>query len=153
MSGLGRWIPGLFLRPQRSVAGRSDRPPSAPARAWADEDLQRWYRRLNRELFGGELPDLPVRFASDLEGILGKAYFVVLQDGRLEPTRISLSRRHPWSARFLRKVLVHEMVHVWSYEVLGEAGHGPRFWGKLEQLGYPPWHTWPDAGPHERAVD
>ena len=66
----------------------------------------------------------------------------------LEPLKIDL--RHPMvSTRLLRKTMVHEMCHLWVYLEHRERGHGPLFWKKMAECGYPDGHQFPDAKPDE----
>ena len=117
-----------------------------------DRALQERFERLNHVLFRGELAPLPVRFEAGMGRSLGKAFYIIESGGRLRPTRIAIRREHRWTERFLRKVLVHEMTHVWAYAHHNETGHGRRFWEMMTALGYGRGHAWADAGPHERDV-
>jgi len=110
------------------------------------------YNQLNSELFNDELPMIEVKMNGRLKKTLGKAYYVIDSGGNLRPTRIEIKKNHRWSARFLRKVMTHEMCHIWSYHFYNEKGHGPRFWKKMKELGYPKTHCWSDALPCEKDI-
>jgi predicted SprT family Zn-dependent metalloprotease len=151
-AGLGRRVLSLFVTTPTPAPAAPVHRRRARTRRPTDRSLQARFRQLNRELFEGRLPALPVRLEAGLGSCLGKAYYVIERSGRLRPTRISLKQEHPWTERFLRKVLVHEMVHAWAYLTHGETGHGRQFWKKMASLGYPRGHSWRDAGQHERDV-
>ena len=110
------------------------------------------YNQLNKELFDGELPDIPVVFNNRLRRTLGKAYYRIDCGGILVPTRIELRTNHRWTDRFKRKVLTHEMCHVWAYHVFNEDGHGKMFWKKMTEVGYPKFHDWEDAKLWEKDI-
>lgn len=103
------------------------------------------YNELNEELFEGLLPNVKVVMNGRLSRTLGKAYYIIESGGKFRPTRVEIKKNHRWSPRFLRKVMTHEMCHIWAYHYHNEKGHGPRFWAKMKELGYPKTHTWPDA--------
>ena len=122
-----------------------------------DSDLQRLYNQLNTELFGGELPVVPVFWNDRLRRAYGKAFFTSTGLGQKRGTRagckatkIEMRPQHQWTNRFLRKVLTHEMCHVWAFTNYGEVGHGPMFWKQMRKVGYPQGHEWPGAPSHER---
>ena len=103
------------------------------------------YNELNNELFDGTLPKIKIVMNGRLRKHLGKAFFTVNGDGSLNPTRIEIKKNHKWSSRFLRKVMIHEMCHIWAYHFHNESGHGKKFWAKMKELGYPKTHCWDDA--------
>lgn len=109
------------------------------------ESIKALYNQLNEELFENSLPTIEVKFNSRFRKHLGKAFYVINPDGSLKPTGIEIKKDHKWSARFLRKVMTHEMCHIWAYQNFNEKGHGPRFWSKMKLLGYPKTHVWDDA--------
>ena len=111
------------------------------------------YRQLNNELFDGCLPDdLTVVYNSRLRRTLGKAFFRYEYGGEMVPTKIEIRRNHRWTNRFLRKVLIHEMCHIWAYQEHNEDGHGKHFWNKMKELGYPKTHDWDDSEHYERDI-
>ena len=114
--------------------------------------LKSLYLQLNKELFDSNLPNIPVVYNNRLRRALGKAYYRVDAGGVLVPTRIELRTNHRWTDRFKKKVLTHEMCHVWAYEFHDEDGHGKMFWEKMTELGYPKFHVWEDAKPWERDI-
>lgn len=120
-------------------------------------DLQACYDQINQELFGGELPRIPVTWNPKLRRALGKAYYTSTGLGKKRGTRancsaskIELRPKHEWTDRFLRKVLTHEMCHIWAFTEYGEVGHGSMFWKKMREVGYPQGHEWPGAASNER---
>ena len=110
------------------------------------------YVQLNIELFDSELPDIPVIGNNRLRRKLGKAFYRMDAGGVLVPTRIEMRTKHRWTDRFKRKVMIHEMCHVWAYQFHNENGHGRMFWKKMESLGYPKFHNWEDSKSWERDI-
>ena len=111
------------------------------------------YAQLNKELFDNELPKgLTVKMNGRLKRCLGKAFYIYESDGSMRPTRIEIKKNHRWTARFLRKIMTHEMVHIWAYQNHNEDGHGKFFWNKMKDLGYPKTHCWDDAKPFEKDI-
>jgi predicted SprT family Zn-dependent metalloprotease len=115
------------------------------------------YNQLNRELFDSELPDIPVIFNARLRSTLGLAYYQHDSESVVTPVKIEIRKNYQWTDRFLRKVMIHEMCHIWSYYFHNEAvsvntGHGPKFWEKMNELGYPKTHDWDDSSDYERDV-
>ena len=110
------------------------------------------YSELNQELFSGLLPSIDVKMNGRLKKTLGKAFYLIESGGKLRPTGIEIKKDHHWTPRFLRKVMTHEMCHVWAYQFHNEDEHGPKFWSKMKELGYPKTHTWPDALPFEKDI-
>ena len=114
--------------------------------------LKSLFTQINDELFDGRLPDIPVIYNNRLRRALGKAYYRVDSGGVLVPTKIELRTNHRWTDRFKRKVLTHEMCHIWAYEFHNEEGHGKMFWEKMTEVGYPKFHNWEDSQPWEQDV-
>ena len=110
------------------------------------------YHQLNQELFDGELPIIEVKMNNRLRRTLGKAYYILEEGGKFRPTKIEIKKSHRWTSRFLRKVMTHEMCHIWAYHFHNEKGHGKKFWLKMKQLGYPKTHVWQDASSFEKDV-
>tara|TARA_B100000900_G_scaffold362990_1_gene336646 strand:+ start:34 stop:501 length:468 start_codon:yes stop_codon:yes gene_type:complete len=111
------------------------------------------YQQLNNELFGGVLPcDLTVTYNSRLRRMLGKAFYRYEHGGNMVPVRIEIRSNHRWTNRFLRKVMIHEMCHIWAYQEHNEDGHGRMFWTKMRELGYPKTHDWDDSEHYERDI-
>ena len=117
-----------------------------------DTTLKSLYNQLNEELFDGRLPDIPVHYNNRLRRSLGKAFYRIDSGGILVPTSIEMKTNHRWTDRFKRKVLTHEMCHVWAYHFHNEDGHGKMFWQKMTECGYPKYHDWTDAATWERDV-
>lgn len=120
------------------------------------DSISELYRQINEELFDGTLPnDLPVVYNYRLRRTLGQAYYRYDRAGEkvnLVPTKIEIRGKHRWTARFLRKVMTHEMCHVWAYQEHNEEGHGKHFWRKMKELGYPNTHDWDDSLGCERDI-
>ena len=114
--------------------------------------LKSLYVQMNRELFLGQLPDIEVCYNNRLRRALGKAYFRIDTGGVLVPTRIELRTNHRWTDRFKRKVMAHEMCHIWAYHFHNEDGHGKMFWHMMKEIGYPKFHDFEDSKPWERDV-
>ena len=114
--------------------------------------LKSLYMQMNRELFSGQLPDIEVCYNNRLRRALGKAYFRIDAGGILVPTRIELRTNHRWTDRFKRKVMAHEMCHIWAYQFHNEDGHGKKFWQMMKDIGYPKFHDFEDSEPWERDV-
>jgi predicted SprT family Zn-dependent metalloprotease len=110
------------------------------------------YMQLNRELFDSELPDIPVVGNGRLRRTYGKAFYRIDYGGELVPTKIEMRTRHRWTDRFKRKVMTHEMCHIWAYQFHNEGGHGKMFWKKMAELGYPKFHDFQDSQPWERDI-
>ena len=108
------------------------------------------YSQLNRELFDESLPDIPVVGNNRLRRKLGRAFYRIDTGSVLVPTRIEMKTNHRWTDRFKKKVIIHEMCHVWAYHFHDEDGHGKMFWTKMEELGYPKFHDWVDSKHWER---
>ena len=110
------------------------------------------YNQINKEIFDNMLPEIPVVYNNRLRRSLGKAFYRIDAGGVFVPTKIEMRTNHRWTDRFKRKVLTHEMCHVWAYEFHNEDGHGKMFWQKMKELGYPKFHVWEDAKPWERDI-
>ena len=109
------------------------------------KSVKHLYKQLNAELFNDELPPIKVKMNGRLRKTLGKAFYMLEAGGKFRPTKIEIKKSHKWTPRFLRKVMIHEMCHIWAYHFHNEKGHGKKFWGKMKELGYPKTHCWKDA--------
>ena len=118
----------------------------------AGMSIKSLYIELNHQLFDGLLPDIPVTYNNRLRRTLGKAYYRIDSGGIFVPTLIEIRTNHRWTPRFKRKVLTHEMCHVWEYHFHNHASHGKRFWRKMTEVGYPKFHDWDDAKSWEKDV-
>jgi hypothetical protein len=90
------------------------------------ESAQHMFKFVNDLVFGGKLPDIPVRFETKLKSTAG------MFDGRNKEIR--LSRTICREKRTMLSVLVHEMCHAAEKYIDGaEPCHGPNFrkWGSL----------------------
>ena len=110
------------------------------------------YTQLNKELFDSLLPDIPVVGNNRLRRNLGKAFYRVDSGGVFVPIKIEIKTSHRWTDRFKKKVLTHEMCHVWAYHFHNEDGHGKMFWQKMSELGYPKFHDFEDSESWERDI-
>ena len=110
------------------------------------------YMQLNDELFDATLPDIPVIGNGRLRRTYGKAFYRIDFGGNFVPTKIEMRIRHRWTDRFKRKVMTHEMCHIWAYHFHNEGGHGKMFWKKMAELGYPKFHDFEDSQPWERDI-
>ena len=123
-------------------------------------DLRGMYAEYNKELFEESLPKgIPVYWNSGLRRALGKCFYTSTGKGPKRgtrkdctPTKIEMNPDWEWTARFLRKVMVHEMCHAWAYMKFGEVGHGKMFWKKMRQCGYHKGHVFNNGLPNERDV-
>ena len=100
--------------------------------------IQDQYQKLNRELFGGELPFLPCLFNSRFTRTLGRCQF---QRKGKKTVPIKIEIQAGLQEDQLRKTLIHEMCHVWAMLNHQETGHGTWFWKKMTALGYPEGHV------------
>ena len=110
------------------------------------------YNQLNKELFDEELKDIPVFYNNRLRRVLGKAAYRIDCGGLLVPLHIEIRTNHRWTPRFKRKVLTHEMCHIWAYQFHNESGHKKMFWEKMSECGYPKYHDWQDAASWEKDI-
>jgi len=110
------------------------------------------YAELNAEVFDNSLPHIEVKMNGRLRKTLGKAFYLFEPGGKMRPTRIEIKKSHRWTPRFLRKVMIHEMCHIWAYHFHNEKGHGRKFWNKMKELGYPKTHSWSDAQSFEKDI-
>jgi len=110
------------------------------------------YTQLNNELFDGILSNIQVVGNSRLRRTYGRAFCRIDTGGILVPTKIEMRTNHRWTNRFKKKVMTHEMCHIWAYQFHNENGHGKMFWKKMTELGYPKYHDWPDAASWERDI-
>ena len=110
------------------------------------DDIKKLYDEINHESFGSMLPNLPVHWVTgEITSILGMAYYRETLNGLVIPTRIEIGSEYTWTDRFLRKVMTHEMCHVWCYIEFNEVDHTSNFWRKMTELGYPPNHVFPNS--------
>lgn len=123
------------------------------------ESLEDLFDQINAEDFDGKLPRIPVRWNPGLKRALGKAHYTSAGKGKKRGTRkdcsatlIEIQSGRMWTDRFLRKVMTHEMCHVWAFTFCGEVGHGPQFWKKMRKLGYQKGHRFPGQRPGEGDV-
>lgn len=79
-------------------------------------DMKEAYKRLNKELFGGKLPDVRLKFAPLAKNFFGKYHHVYDVDGEKAKDRLitmaSVTRK---DNKQFEDTLIHEMIHVWQY--------------------------------------
>jgi len=86
------------------------------------EDCVRWFRIINRELFGGVLPNVDV---IDIRWRRGSYAFYVYDDwGDL--TTLAMNKKYK-NKQFFVEVLAHEMIHHYQYIFSGKVDHGVSF--------------------------
>lgn len=96
------------------------------------EYVERKFREFNRQMFGGRLPELPIRL-TDVGGALGKCCFMAhrLADGRMEYSNFSLeiNTRIDLPENVVEDVIIHEMIHYFiGYHNLNDtSSHGEVF--------------------------
>jgi hypothetical protein len=91
-----------------------------------NEDLQRFYQDINRASFGGNLPDVPVRWGDLTEA---DAYGITRFDHGV-PYAMELDRETVRSASFALDVIRHESCHIATNgeaKRRGEDPHGATF--------------------------
>lgn len=117
-------------------------------------NIQIIYHKLNIEHFDGQLPFLPCFFNGRLSKTLGRCHFE-RKGKRIVPIKIDIQKGLEEDE--LQKTLIHEMCHVWAMVNHQERGHGPWFWKKMTELGYPKGHVletgskdrWSAMEPHD----
>ena len=127
-------------------------------------DIKALYLQLNEELFDGVLPvDLPVLWSSTLSKgrrktkCWGKAYYsysgnITKPGYRSECKPVKIEIALGLTGRHTRKVLVHEMCHIFCFQEFGEVGHGKQFWIKMRKCKYPKGHIFPNQQPGESDI-
>ncbi len=118
--------------PSRRAVEPSSRPAVESDRPWLQR-LRVEHARLNRERFGGELGEIPIRLSGRMRRRLGH---VALDRATGRATEIAMNRRHvqrdPWT--LVEDTLLHEMVHQWQAETGRRVDHGAEFRGKLAEV-------------------
>jgi len=107
------------------------------ARASAgDADLNERYRAINKDYFGGGLPDVPVSWESRLNDIAASRGDGLLLEGLTDGKAIVINPRLRSDRRLLVATLCHEMVHVRLVAGGAPVGedHGPEFQQQLRRL-------------------
>lgn len=93
-------------------------------------DLEKWYTKLNKELFGGKLEDVPLRW-NQAESALG----VVKWDEKTNVVdHLGISDRYKLTEEELLSILAHEMIHVWQIQNRKTDGHGNNFIKEMERI-------------------
>lgn len=123
---LREWHAAQVENPERDA----DQPPGVCCGTPAQRQLlAQWYRQLNRDYFGGRLPELtPVRLSDRMTRRLGHVQYGGSKLERVV-TEIALNADLllPGNDRALRDTLLHEMAHAEAWLLHGHRGHG-RIW-------------------------
>jgi hypothetical protein len=110
-------------RSRRRRAPRTDGPEAEPLRALFDQ--------YNRERFGGELPDVPIRVTRRMTRSLGT---IAYEEGGaprgVREIAISADLLMPANRAILLDTLLHEMAHAEAWLRHGHQRHGP-IWRKI----------------------
>jgi hypothetical protein len=107
------------------------------ARAAAgDAELNERYRTINKDYFGGGLPDVPVSWEPRLNDIAASRGDGLLLEGLTDGKAIVINPRLRSDRRLLVATLCHEMVHVRLVAGGAPVGedHGPEFQQHLRRL-------------------
>lgn len=96
------------------------------------DDCQKWFRILNRELFNNALAPLD---EIDIRWRRGAhAYYeswIDTKDPSYQYTKLCMNKRYK-SKKFFVEVLAHELVHHYQFLSEGKASHGESFIGWTE---------------------
>lgn len=120
-------------RLRRWHAGQADNDdrPDAPAPACCGTAAQRLalvhlYRQLNREHFGGSLPELlPIRLSDRMRRLLGHVQCGGSGQGRtVREIALNVDLLLPGNERALHDTLLHELAHAEAWLSHGHRGHG-----------------------------
>ncbi|HLU24617.1 MAG TPA: SprT family zinc-dependent metalloprotease [Longimicrobiales bacterium] len=116
--------------------------PSAPCCATPEQRayLRSLYRTLNRERFGGRLPEnLPIRLSNRMRRRLGQVRFDVI-DGERVVVDIALNVDLMLEANDAQRLdtLLHEMAHAEAYLFHGDRGHGAHWKRIARRVGCEP---------------
>lgn len=119
------------------------------------DDVKKTYKRFNKDIFGGKLPDVRLKWASLAKNFYGKYHHVYDKDGDTAKDRlITLATVLQKDSELFEDILLHEMIHVWQYwmqEKTGDSkyidhvwfdpetdihkrGHGPHFAGEMKRI-------------------
>lgn len=118
-------------------------------------DVKKTYDRFNKDIFGGKLPKVRLKWASLAKNFYGKYHHVYDTDGNKAKDRlITLATVLQKDSELFEDILLHEMIHVWQYwmqEKTGDSkyidhvwfdpetdihkkGHGPHFAGEMKRI-------------------
>lgn len=93
-------------------------------------DLEKWYDKLNKELFSNKLKKVPLRW-NQAEKELG----VVRWDEKTKTVHhLGISQRFKLTQEELLSVLAHEMIHIWQVQNNKTDGHGKNFEREMERI-------------------
>lgn len=126
-SGRGVGQGARAAAPDTSPAPVTPRPSACCATPAQRHFLREAYRRLNEELFGGQLPaEVPLRLSRRMTRRLGHVRYYRRVDGVREVIEIALNPdlMLKGNEAELRATLLHEMAHVEAWLVHGDHGHG-----------------------------
>jgi hypothetical protein len=99
-------------------------------------DLQREYRKYAAELFGNDMPYVPIEIRPIKAGACVDGLIHRLT-GHQKIKRMVMSSKYKFTPERLKNVLVHEMIHVWiMHNQIREVGgmHGLHFQKKIHEI-------------------
>jgi len=147
--GAVAWAGASFLRNRGAVTASSSSVPTVSVRSQleidildsarasaGDPELDERYRAINRDYFGGGLPDVPVSWEPRLNDIAAVRGDGLLLEGLTDGKAIVINPTLKSNRRQLIATLCHEMVHVRLVAAGGAVGedHGPEFQRHLRRL-------------------
>lgn len=102
------------------------------------QSLYAWHEELNRKFFDGQL-ETPIIWPGGSAGKRDGAYSPRTHHG-LKSTIYIYKKALRTTPDFVKEVLLHEMIHQWAEEVVGDSersyrGHGPIFCKKANEIG------------------
>jgi predicted SprT family Zn-dependent metalloprotease len=111
-------------------------------------DIKSMFHRLNKEHFGGEIPDIPVVWNGRMTTTAGYCRYrqmtpmhpegILYVRGRIEPWKIDLSdklfKSLGYDLQKIERTLIHEMVHAYLAHKYDEGGHTARFQRMMTQI-------------------
>ena len=147
--GAVAWAGASFVRNRGAVTASSSSAPTVSVRSQleidildsarasaGDPELDERYRAINRDYFGGGLPDVPVSWEPRLNDIAAVRGDGLLLEGLTDGKAIVINPTLKSNRRQLIATLCHEMVHVRLVAAGGAVGedHGPEFQRHLRRL-------------------
>jgi len=106
-------------------------------KAITKDELVPRFNEYNRLYFNGELGKCKFFWLVCNKGTFGKYSYADTKNGRV--SRIGVARNVPWTEENLKRLLVHEMIHMYVATVEGKPydgvlGHGRRFRAHCRRL-------------------
>lgn len=96
-------------------------------------DLEKAYKKWNRELFDNDLPRVKLRWNKS-KRMAGVAKAKRAADGSWQPVEIAISDFHESTAEEIHAILVHEMIHVKMYSIGVTEAHGKAFMAERRRI-------------------